>query len=250
MKVIVNGIATEYKDEGTGPIILILHGWKASLHTFDALTQFLTPSFRVLRLDLPGFGESEMPRTSWAIGDYATFVKSFLEKLDLRIDILVGHSMGGRIAIKGVANNIFHPEKVVLMASAGVARRRGIRNTFFLVTTKLGKLVTILPPFRKFGEKLRQRFYEKIGSDYFDAGALKDIYLNIIREDLSMLAGKISVPTLLIWGSEDLTTPLEDGRKLEKLIKGSKLEIIPSAGHLVPRENAEEVAALIKKFSL
>src|ERR1043166_6772182 len=100
MKVIVKGIATEYRDEGSGPIILMLHGWGDSLHSFDMLAQRLDPDCRILRLDLPGFGQSETPRGAWTLADYAEFVKAFCEKIGLVPDFLVGHSMGGRIIIK------------------------------------------------------------------------------------------------------------------------------------------------------
>ena len=62
MKIIVKNLAIEYRDEGTGPVALFLHGWKDNLHTFDPLMPFLSDKLRIIRLDLPGFGESEISK--------------------------------------------------------------------------------------------------------------------------------------------------------------------------------------------
>ena len=74
MRTIVQSLAVEYVDEGKGPTILMLHGWKDSLHTFDQLVPYFTNQFRIIRLDLPGFGGSDMPKGVWDIGAYVGFV--------------------------------------------------------------------------------------------------------------------------------------------------------------------------------
>ena len=87
-----------------------------------------------------------------------------------------------------------------------------------------------------------------IGSDYLAAGPLKETFLNIISEDLSDSAKKITQPTLLIWGEDDTETPLSDGKKMAGLIPNSKLEVIKNAGHFVYKEKTAEVAESIRKF--
>ena len=96
--------------------------------------------------------------------------------------------------------------------------------------------------------ELRRKLYEKIGSDYFAAGELRDTFLNVIREDLQSAASCITIPTLLIWGSAYKTTPLSDGERLSKIIKNSTLKVIPGAGHFVHRERPAEVAEMIRRF--
>src|SRR3989338_7696853 len=125
---IVNNLAVEYIDEGKGPILFLLHGWGDNLHTFDSLLAKLSASFRVVRLDLPGFGGSEAPEESWGVEEYAYFVKSFIEKLGIPSYIIIGHSFGGRIAIKGVGIGLLKPQKVVLISAAGLATNRKVRN--------------------------------------------------------------------------------------------------------------------------
>ena len=248
MKVIIKNIAIEYSDEGDGPVILFLHGWKDNLHTFDSLVPFFLKQWRIIRIDLPGFGSSELPPTTWNLDNYVQFVKDFIDKLNIQVDVLVGHSFGGRIAIKAVAMNIIKPKKLILIASAGIAKKRIIRNCFFYIFTKAGKIITLLPPFIFWRKYFRKKIYKLAGSDYFLSGKLKNTFLNVIKEDLTLSANKIVISTLLIWGEQDKATPLEEGQRLSQLICNSQLEIITGAGHFVHQEKSQKVAKLIQEF--
>ncbi len=248
MKTIVQNIATEYQDEGDASVILFLHGWQANLHTFDAIASILKKENRVIRMDLPGFGESEFPKGDWSLDDYVEFVRDFIDKLGVSVDVIVGHSFGGRIAIKGQAENILHARKLVLIASAGVSKNRNFRNSLLKVIAKIGGMATFIPPLVFWRDKIRERLYNIVGGDYSDAGPLKKTFLKIIKEDLSTAASQITTPTLLIWGTDDTETPLADGQRLSRLIPNSKLEIINGAGHLIHREKPNDVAGLIQNF--
>ena len=248
MKTIVNNLAVEYIDEGSGPTILMLHGWKDTLHTFDPLLREFSGQYRIIRLDLPGFGASQMPPRDWDLQDYVDFVCAFIEKQNLTIDILVGHSFGGRITIKGVSNMALKPQKIVLIAAAGLAQRRTTRNAILAFVAKVGKVVTAIPPLSFWRKDLRRRLYEHVGRDYFASGALRGTFLKIVGEDLANAAANIKIPTLLIWGSEDDQTPLEEGRRIHEIIKGSQLETFQNAGHFVHKERPEQVARRIELF--
>ena len=250
MKCIVSGLAVEYEDRGSGDSIVMLHGWKDDLRTFDAIAPSLSGRFRIIRVDLPGFGGSEAPKGDWMLDDYVGFVKDFLIKLNIKPDILVGHSFGGRVTIKGIATNKFSAKKIVLISSAGIAHRKTLKNLILAILAKIGRVVTAIPLISFWKQNIRRRLYKHIGSDYFRAGALSGTFRNIIKEDLSENARNIGVPTLIIWGSEDDTTPISEGKRLNKLIYGSKLEVIGGAGHFVHQERPEEVVNLISKFSI
>ncbi len=228
--------------------MLFLHGWRDDLHTFDALVPFLSSERRIIRLDLPGFGKSEAPKETWNLGDYVKFVKDFTQKIDVEVETLVGHSFGGRIAIKGEATKTFRAQKIILIGSAGVAKSRTFRNSLLKFLAKFGGLIMYIPPLIFWRERLRKNIYSFIGSDYLSAGALKEMFLNIISEDLGASAKKITTPTLLIWGESDTETPLSDGKKLFQLIGGSRLEVINGAGHFVHIEKPEQVAKLVLEF--
>ncbi len=248
MPLILNNLAVEYQDQGTGPAILLLHGWKDSLHTFDKPIPFLTKHWRIIRVDLPGFGGSEVPRESWNVGDYVQFVKDFCDKLNIQPEVIIGHSLGGRIAIKGVATRKLAPKKLILIASAGVAETRTFRNYVFYLLAKIGKVVSFIPPFVFWRTQLRKKLYLAAKSDYADSGVLKNTFLNIIREDLSAYASQISIPTLLVWGVEDTATPLAEGKRLVQLIKNSQLVVLDGAGHFVHQEKPDRVFEMINTF--
>lgn len=245
MKVIIQGLVVNYRDEGAGETILFLHGWQDDLHTFDSLTPFF-PSRRLVRLDLPGFGGSEAPKDVWDLDDYVRFIKEFIDKVGIRVDVAAGHSFGGRVIIKGVER--IGARKVVLIGSAGVAKGRTLRNLLIKLLAKIGGAATYLPPFIFYREKIKRKLYSSIGSDYLDAGSLKGTFLKVISEDLIESSKSIRVPTILIWGSDDRETPLDDGKRMNDAIPGSRLESIPGAGHFVHREKPDEVAKLIKEF--
>lgn len=247
MNVIVDSLAVHYLDEGKGPAVLMLHGWKNDATSFDPLIPYLK-GFRVIRPDLPGFGKSELPREAWDVARYARFVRAFIEKLGVPVKIVIGHSLGGRITLKGVGNSLWSPERIVLIASAGVSPRKTIRLLLIRAVAKVGKAMTAIPPFRSFRVKLRDAAYGRIGSDYYRAGPLAQTYANVVREDLSEFARKIAIPTLLIWGDRDDATPVADGRRLAKLVRGSRLEVFPGAGHFVHQERSKEVGTKIREF--
>jgi len=240
-------LAIEYADEGAGPVLLMLHGWGDNLHTFDAIAREL-PGYRIVRLDLPGFGGSERSQETWGVVEYARFVESFIKKIQIEPHTLIGHSFGGRIIIKGVGVGIFSPQKIVLIASAGVARKRTLKSMFFRMLAKLGKALTLIPPLSLYRGQIRKKLYAALGSDYFASGSMRDVFLKVVREDLIEFARHISAPVLLVWGTLDNQTPLSDGEKIRDAIRQSEMEVIQGATHFVHQEKPQEVATLIKEF--
>ena len=247
MKVIVNGLATEYQDEGHGPVILMLHGWGNTLHIFDALIPALVKNRRIVRLDLPGFGATERPASPWGVEEYARFVGAFCEKLRLDVDVLIGYSLGGRIVIKGLSHGILSSHRAVLIAAAGVAERTTVRNQVFSAIAKIGK-VLLWPLPKNVYQSARRLLYVQTGSDYLTIGSMSETMRKVVQEDLSSNAAGVSVPTLLVWGEHDVVTPLSEGRKLNRLIRESQITVIPDTSHFVIIENPSRVAELIHDF--
>lgn len=248
MKVIVNNLALEYQAEGHGPVILCLHGWQDSLHTFDQLAPLLVARWRVVRLDLPGFGQSQLPPLDWKLEDYAQCVQAFVQKLKLEVAVVVGHSFGGRVALKSISTHLLNPQHLVLISCAGVAPRQTVRNYTFKLLAKIGKVLVFIPPFIFWRKRLRTALYRKAGSDYLNTGVLKDIFIRVIAEDLSVAATNIQIPTLLIWGENDSATPLAEGRTLARLIPHATLQVIPQTSHFVHVEQPITVAKLMAEF--
>lgn len=249
MIVIIDHIPVRYIDEGTGPIVVLLHGWGADLDTFNSLAQELQATFRVIRLDFPGFGQTPRPTQDWGVGQYAEFLQKFLVKLRLEPFALIGHSFGGRVILKSVGSGLVQTQKIILLASAGIQKSKSVRNKSFALVAKVGKVVTALPGLSRLQTSLRKKLYQAAGSeDYLNAGNMKQIFLKVIHEDLQEDAVRIQIPTLLIWGEQDDTTPVEDGQQLHTQIKNSEFTVIPQAGHCVYADAAPEVTRKIKEF--
>jgi len=250
VNILVNDIPTYYRDEGQGKVLLMLHGWGSDLTTFNNLTTWAMSSYRVVRLDLPGFGITPLnDQSGWSAEDYAKFVQEFLEKLEINeVELLLGHSMGGRIAIQAVAGGYIKTRKLALLASHGIVEN-SLRNGFWAAVAKTGKLATlVLPEFWRQG--LRRRLYSRLGvSDYVSADkAQKETFKKLISEDLRTTAKKIKIPTLLIYGSEDLETPARYGESFERSIATSRLWVIRGADHFVHISAFTKVTARLKEF--
>jgi len=234
--IIVDNLSIRYyqsADFGGSGALVFLHGWQAQALGFS---KTLEKCSNVIAIDLPGFGESQLPGAAWSIGDYASFLQRFFEKLHIEHPILVGHSFGGNIAIKYCAE-YGDVQRLILIGSAGI-RRKTLKKLLYLVLAKALKVISFFPGLRQLRERVRKSFYTAIGSeDYIQAGALTEIYRKNISEDLRGDMGKIKVPTTLIWGEKDDMVPLADGQATQKCIKGSQLFVIPASGHYVFLDN-------------
>ncbi len=252
MNVVTRGLLTQYLDEGSQnkPVVLMLHGWGVDAHSFDGLAANLSPNYRVLRLDLPGFGGTQLPAKAWYVRDYAEFVDHFLKKLEITdVKAVIGHSFGGRIVLKGLADGIFDAHRAVLLDSAGITHPKTWRSKSIGLAAKIGKRVVVLPGISRFAPGLRSRLYRAAGSsDYLESGPLRQTFINLINEDLSGAAARITIPTLLVWGADDLDTPPADGRILANLIPISTFSLIAAAGHFVHNDAPDRVSALITQF--
>jgi pimeloyl-ACP methyl ester carboxylesterase len=249
-KITLDGIRLRYEEVGKGFPIIFLHGWGGSLQSFDALKKYFIPNYKVYILDLPGFGESATPFEAWDVERYKSFVLDFAEIHNLDQFIILGHSFGGRIIIKLVVDK---PEKIkaaILCASAGIKPRKKLRQKLFFAIAKLGKKVFRLPVLNKGQNFARKILYKLVKTkDYLNvSGVMKDTFKKVIAEDLEPLLKKIKVPTLIAWGKNDRTTPLEDAYLMHKLVSDSKLVIIDEAKHGVHFQQPEKLAQAIQEF--
>ena len=121
----INKIQLHYREGGTGKSIILLHGWGSNADSFAQLEKYLIPNFRVLSIDLPGFGASEAPPNAWHLNDYVNLVKEFLATLEVANPAVVGHSFGGRIGICLATQSLV--SKLILVNSAGVRPRHNLQ---------------------------------------------------------------------------------------------------------------------------
>lgn len=231
--------------------ILILHGWNLSGRKFLPLVQELEKiGYKVYCPDLPGFGKTKPPKTSWFLSNYADFVKKFLEKNKSSKIILIGHSFGGRIAIKFAAQNPNLIAALVLTGTPGINPVPKVKVQFFLIVAKMGKLFFSLPVLSSLRDLFRKFLYKVASaSDYYDTNdQMLGTFRNTVRESLLPHISKINIPTLLLWGGEDKMVPVTIAYKMNNIIKNSKLVVINNAKHGVPWTHPKEFTVEVEKF--
>lgn len=158
--VVVNGLLTKYLSEGKGKTILLLHGWGDDSRTYRVVQRSLSQNYHTVAVDLPGFGSTDAPKEAWNLDLYGDFVGHFIKKLGLKVYALVGHSNGGAIAIRAVANGDVHVEKLILLSSAGIRDVYKGKKRVLRIAAKLGKVVVApLPKEPKSAEKISLQNY-------------------------------------------------------------------------------------------
>jgi pimeloyl-ACP methyl ester carboxylesterase len=247
MQVVVNSLLTEYSRLGKGKCLLVLHGWGDNSKGWHPMQTKLAEYFDVVIPDLPGFGGTEPPASAWSLNDYAAFVSSFVGKLKLHVYAVLAHSNGGAIAIRGIANGQLKTEKLILLDSAGIRNQYKGRTKLIRLITKTGKVMSApLPSAAK--KKLRRKVYKTVGSDMLVAEHLQETFKRVVTDDVQSDAAKLQLPTLIIYGEDDLAAPVSYGRLFHNLIAGSSFTVVSDAGHFVHIDKPNLVLESIKEF--
>jgi pimeloyl-ACP methyl ester carboxylesterase len=248
VNIVVDNLLTSYKLSGKGKLVLLLHGWGDSAQGLAKLQKELATTYEVLALDLPGFGGTQAPKTAWDLDDYARFIVKALKKLEFKQPYaLIGHSNGGALAVRALSMELLQPQKLVLLAAAGVRTNSSAKRLFLKIVAKTGNVATIWMP-ERYRKGLRKSLYGAAGSDMLAMPHLEDTFKKTVRQDVQADAVALDIPTLLIYAANDDAIPLADGKQYHKLVKGSRLEIIAGAGHFVHIDQPEKVAQLIEEF--
>ncbi len=252
--VTVDGIRIHYYVQGPrdGAPVVLVHGLGGHAEDWRNLTPYLRRSgFRVYTLDLPGYGRSQQPPSfSYSVQDEANVVVDFMNALGLRQVDLGGHSMGGWI-VQLIASQ--HPDRVkrlMLFDSAGLHQQPSWNTDLFTPTSalQLDQLDALLMP-------NPPQVPAFIANDVLRMSRQNAW---IIRRSMgSMLTGNsttdsllpgLKMPVLIVWGSEDLITPLSQGEKMHQLIPQSQLDVVKGCGHLAPVQCASSIGPRMDAF--
>jgi pimeloyl-ACP methyl ester carboxylesterase len=257
------GAELHYTDEGSGYPVLMMHGFGGSVRNFSKLANNLKGQFRVVRVDLPGFGLSDFPDMGSKpnyikmYSDYLTFI---LDTLHLDSVYIIGNSMGGGMAWLTAAQHPDKVKKLVLLSSAG-----------YDVANVSGKLVMFkyksvghifdkgMPVFMsESGLKACYAQPEKADSavwvlnNHFTnrEGNIKNM-LALARShqfpDSSVIA-KVQCPTLIIWGKQDAVIPVSHAERFHRDIKNSRVIIYDPCGHVSMLERSDDVTRDFLQF--
>lgn len=238
-------IGTGEQTEGQDSLVFI-HGAGGSATSWQAQLDYFNQSFNCLIMELPGHGAAQGPGTQ-EIKSYALWVRGTLDELGAASPFIIGHSMGGAIAMDLAIRFPTLPKGLVL-ASTGARLRvdpgilEGIKNDFPQAVERICEFsfATDVP------EELRQSNIDQTMKNSPDV--LFGDFLACDRFDVMEEVGAITAPTLVICGDQDALTPVKYARYLADRIAGSRLEIIEGAGHKVMVECPEQFNKKVEAF--
>lgn len=233
------------------PSIIILHGWGLSGKTFMPLADELKKrKYTVFVPDLPGFGMSGIPKQPLHLTDYAVFLDDYIKKHKIQNPLLIGHSFGGRVALK---YQLLYPKSVralILSGTPGFTPIPKKKLLLFIALAKIGKLLFSIPPFNYFQDAVRRWYYYFVGAkEFFRAeGAMRETFKRVVREDLVSAMETVDIPTLLLWGEYDIIVPVRIAERMHQVIARSELIVIPEADHGVPFKQPEVFTSYAERF--
>ena len=238
MKIVINGLNINYIQYGSGHDIILLHGWGQNIEMMKPVGDNFSDRFRITILDFPGFGESDEPKEAWNIDKYSGFLEEFVSKLEIKKPIVIGHSFGGRVAIRYSARNPI--EKLVLFGAPCIRIQEELP-----IGVKVLKSIKKLPFMNDIGEYMKNY----IGSRDYKAASpiMRQTLVEVVNEDLSKYAREIEEPTLLIWGTNDTEAPIKEARELEKIMIDAALIELPGT-HYAYLENLNRIVSILDNF--
>ena len=246
----IKGLKTEYTECGEGIPVLLLHGWGSSFDVYKGIMASLKDRCRLVAVNFPGCGQSETMPEPWRLEDYCEFCLEFMEKLNLKDPILIGHSHGGRVVLKMTAEKMVNPPKIVLLDSAGLIPKKTFKQNFRAKSFKAIKRVLTLPVIKNHSEGLLQKARNHYGSADYNAApeVLRKTLVSLVNTDIRNILPNISCPSLLIWGDKDTATPLEDAKIIESLIPDAGLCVLEGTGHYSFCEKPYAAHAILNSF--
>jgi pimeloyl-ACP methyl ester carboxylesterase len=263
--ILVKGLRMHVRDSGprTATIIVLLHGFGASLHTWDAWAHSLEASYRVIRFDLPGAGLTGADPS----GDYSDergiqLISPLLDELDVGQAVLVGHSMGGRLAWRLAAEQPHRVSHLVLIAPDGFASPGfeygkapevgiSVRALRYVLPKALLRM-SLAPAYAdtsQLSDSTVNRYYDMLLAPGVRTALIARMQQLVLQEPTPWLA-RIQAPTLLLWGDKDAMIPPAHASDYQRAMPGAKLVTLPGVGHL-PHEEAPALSLpVLQKFLL
>lgn len=234
--------------------VLLLHGWGSSIEGMTSIWRFLDSQnkYKIYVIDFPGeSNKSSEPPEPWGVPEYGEMVKKFIEQNKIKKPNVIAHSFGGRVAIYLASKyqNLF--DKIILTDAAGVKPKMTFKKFINRYKFKIGKFIlkTFTPKdvrdkkLREYRDKYSSSDYKAIRSD-----VVRETFKKVINHDLTQNLKDITCPTLLIWGENDIDTPVYMAKIMEKHIKDSGLVILKDAKHFSYVDKVNEYNVIVNNF--
>ena len=267
----IHGQRVCFHTGGEGSALVLIHGITATSRTWREVLPRLAEHHTVLAPDLLGHGESAKPRGDYSLGAYASGVRDLMIALGIDKATVIGHSLGGGVAMQLAYQFPDRLERLVLVSSGGLGREvhlmlrlaalpgaefvlplivaQPLRDAGEFVAGALGKLGLRAGPdleeialgFASLGDTEARQAFVHTARSIIDIGGQR-----VSASDRLYLAEE--VPSLLVWGERDRIIPVEHGREAHELMPGSRLEVFPGTGHFPHRGDPQRFVELITDF--
>jgi pimeloyl-ACP methyl ester carboxylesterase len=270
-ELVLHGHRIAYRTAGSGPVLLLIHGIAGSSATWDAVLPWLAERYTVVAPDLLGHGESAKPRGDYSLGAYASAIRDLLGVLDHEHASIVGHSLGGGVAMQLAYQFPERCERLVLVSSGGLGREVHL----LLRAAALPGAEWVLPLLcaEKVGDTVdgMARFFGRIGllagSDLdelwrgfrslADADA-RQAFVHTLRTIVDPGGQRINaadrlylaaaIPTMIVWGEHDPMIPVAHARAAHDAVPGSRLEVFADTGHFPHRDQPRRFVEVLVDF--
>ena len=222
-----------YKEEGTGEVILFLHGWGQNKEMMLPLIDELKSKYRCVLVDLPGFGNSKF-NGSKNLDEYTESLRLFLKCKNIVPRHIIGHSFGGKLAL-----NYYLKYKDVnsltFIASPILKPNRNLKYYYKIYTYK-------------FMKKLKIKLTKKGSKDYQNCSEdMRGFFVNVVNRHFDKEIKNIEIPILMVWGDRDEKVPLNKAKEMKKKISDAQL-VVEKGGHFAYLENIEFTRLIIQQF--
>jgi pimeloyl-ACP methyl ester carboxylesterase len=267
----LHGHRVIYRVAGSGPPVVLIHGMVNSSRHWESVALRLADSYTVIAPDLIGHGDSATPRGDYSLGAHAASIRDLLSAIGIDRATIVGHSLGGGVAMQFFYQFPQRTERLVLVSSGGLGREVSplLRSAALPGASTLLALAAhrfVLSMLRYTGERLQLRGSGKGVYLRAIARAMQPLerpgarraFLQTLRSVIDVRGQRVSavdrlyllssMPTLIVWGGRDNTIPLWHGRAAHKAAPGSRFECLPDAAHFPNLEDPEGLAAVLRDF--
>src|ERR1700757_2881169 len=266
----LHGDRVAYRDDGDGEVLLLIHGMAGSSDSWRSVLPQLSKKFRVIAPDLLGHGESAKPRGDYSLGAFAVWLRDLLDELGVAQATVVGHSLGGGVAMQFVYQHPDYCRRLVLISSGGLGPDVGVILRLLSAPGAELVLPIIAPqPVLTVGNKIRDwrsaaGIHSPRGSELWTSytslsdARTRQSFLRTLRSVVDYRGQAVSalnrlriasdLPVMAIWGDSDGIIPVDHAYAAREARQDSRLEVLPGIGHFPQVEAPIEVIDLIEDF--